>query len=154
MAEGTGTYEGLAVPLFGESEITQQTAATDIITLTGAASMAGDFLVCQNSSGTELFIVNVDGDLEATDIVASGDVESATLTCTGIGTLDYAASNVGSRTFACTGLTSNDVVVISPREATDGALVVDLVAAATLTIRNVASEAANVECNYLIISKA
>jgi hypothetical protein len=154
MAEGSETYMGLAVPLFGESEIVAQTAATDILTLTGAASHSGDFLVCQNSSGTELLIVNVDGDIEATDIVASGDVQSATLTCTGIGTLDYAASNVGSRTFAVTGLTSNDVVVISPREATDGALVVDLVAAGTLTIRNVASEAANVECNYLVISKA
>lgn len=154
MAEGTSTYEGLAPPLFGEYEQVQQTIANDMITLTGKASMSGDFLVCQNSTGTELFILNKDGDLEATDIVASGDVQTATLTATGIGTLDYAASNVGARTFAVTGLTSNDVVVISPREATDGALVVDLVAANTLTIRNVASEGANVECNYLVISKA
>ena len=149
MAEGTSTFEGLAAPLFGEYEQTQQTIANDMVTLTGKASMSGDFVVCQNSSGTELFYVDKSG-----NSVAAADAQSATLTVTGIGTLDYAASNVGSRTFACTGLTSNDVVIISPREATDGALVVDLVAAATLTIRNVASEAANVECNYLVISKA
>lgn len=34
MAEGTETYKGLAVPLVGESEIKQVTAATDILTLT------------------------------------------------------------------------------------------------------------------------
>ena len=46
------------------------------------------------------------------------------------------------------------VVVVSPREATDGAIVVDLVAAGSLSLRNVASEGANVEMNYLVISKA
>lgn len=61
MAEGTVTYNGLAVPLNGECEITQQTAATDIITITGAASQSGDFLVCQNSSGDELLVVNSAG---------------------------------------------------------------------------------------------
>jgi hypothetical protein len=154
MAEGTSTYDGLAVPLSGESEIVATTLGNDILTLTGAASHTGDFLVCQNSDGTELFIVNIEGDLEGTDIVASGDVQSATLTVTGIGTLDFTASDASTRTFAVTGLTSNDVVVISPREATDGAIVVDLVAAGSLSLRNVASEAANVEVNYLVISKA
>lgn len=53
MAEGSITYEGLAVPLYGESEIQQQTAATDILTLTGASSITGDYLVMQDSSGNE-----------------------------------------------------------------------------------------------------
>ena len=154
MAEGTSTFEGLAVPLFGEYEQTQQTIANDMVTLTGKASMSGDFLVCQNSTGTELFILNKDGDIEATDIVASGDVQSATLTCTGIGTFDLTAADVGTATFAVSGLISNDVVILSPREDTDGALVVDKVAAGTLMVRNVASEGANVECNYLVISAA
>ncbi len=61
MAEGTKSYEGLAVPLFGESEITQQTAATDILTITGAASQAGDFLVLQNSTGGENLVVSSSG---------------------------------------------------------------------------------------------
>ena len=53
MAEGTKTYDGLAVPLLGESEITQQTAATDVLTITGAASMTGDYVVLQDSDGVE-----------------------------------------------------------------------------------------------------
>ncbi|KKK54417.1 hypothetical protein LCGC14_3084970, partial [marine sediment metagenome] len=46
MAEGTKTYEGLAVPLFGESEIKQQDITKDILTLTSYASNTSDFLVC------------------------------------------------------------------------------------------------------------
>jgi|SRR3990167_308753 len=63
MAEGTKTFEGLAVPLFGESEIQQQTAASDILTLTGAASMSGDFVVLQDSSGNELFYITNEGEV-------------------------------------------------------------------------------------------
>jgi hypothetical protein len=61
MAEGNETYDGLAVPLFGESEITQQTVATDILTLTGGTSQTGDFLVLQNSTGAEKFIFSAFG---------------------------------------------------------------------------------------------
>lgn len=64
MAEGTKTYEGLAVPLFGESEIQQQTAATDLLTLTGASSMSGDFVVMQNSTGAELLVVGYRGTVD------------------------------------------------------------------------------------------
>ncbi len=56
MAEGNETWEGGAVPLFGESEIQAQTAASDVLTLTGAASHTGDFLVMQNSTGAEMFV--------------------------------------------------------------------------------------------------
>ena len=63
MSEGTRTYQGLAVPLLGECEITQQTAATDILSVTGAASQTGDFLVLQNSSGTELNVIDANGDI-------------------------------------------------------------------------------------------
>ena len=61
MAEGNKTFMGLAVPLFGEAEIQQQTAATDILTLTGAASQTGDFLVLQNSTGAELLVISSSG---------------------------------------------------------------------------------------------
>lgn len=61
MAEGNETYEGLAVPLFGESEIEQQTAATDILTITGAGSQSGDFLVCQTNTGTENLVISSSG---------------------------------------------------------------------------------------------
>jgi hypothetical protein len=61
MAEGNKTYDGLAVPLFGESEIQAQTAATDILTITGAASHTGDYLVLQDSTGTELLYIDSNG---------------------------------------------------------------------------------------------
>lgn len=61
MAEGICTYNGIAVPLCGESEIKQQTIAYDILTLTSAASNTSDFLVFQDSSGTELLRVEDDG---------------------------------------------------------------------------------------------
>lgn len=64
MAEGTKTYEGLAVPLFGESEVQQQTAATDLLTLTGASSMSGDFVVMQNSTGAELLVIGYKGTVD------------------------------------------------------------------------------------------
>ena len=65
MAEGTSTFEGLAVPLFGESEIKQQTVATDILTLTGASGQTGDFLVLQNSTGTENLVISASGAITA-----------------------------------------------------------------------------------------
>lgn len=61
MAEGTSTFEGLSLPRLGEYEQVQQTAATDMVTLTGASSMSGDFFVCQDSSGNEVFVVASDG---------------------------------------------------------------------------------------------
>ena len=153
MAEGNKTFEGLAVPLYGESEIQGQTAATDILTLTGAGSHTGDFLVCQNSSGSELAVIDISGNVTGVSLDVTGQVEAASLAVTGIGTFDLTAQNVGTASFAVAGLTANDVVVLSPREDTDGACVVSLVAANTLTIANLASEAANVEFNYLVISK-
>ena len=64
MTEGTKTFEGLAVPLYDESEIQQQTVATDILTITGGASQTGDFLVLQTSAGAELFVVSAAGNVD------------------------------------------------------------------------------------------
>jgi hypothetical protein len=70
MAEGNKTFMGLAVPLNGECEITQITAATDILTLTGNGSMSGDFIVGQTSAGTEKFVVDANGKITAAGGVA------------------------------------------------------------------------------------
>ncbi len=62
MAEGSDTAPGgLGVPLYGDFEIIQRTAATDVATITGASGQAGDFIVCQDSSGTEKFVVDSGG---------------------------------------------------------------------------------------------
>lgn len=57
MTVGNKTYMGNAMPIYGEAEIVQETLATDILTITGATSQSGDFLVCRNSSGTEKFSI-------------------------------------------------------------------------------------------------
>lgn len=63
MAVGTRTYEGLAVPLKGESKIKQRNADVDILTIDGAGSQTGDFVVCRTSAGTEKFVITKDGNL-------------------------------------------------------------------------------------------
>jgi len=64
MAAGNKTFLGLAVPLFGEATIEQQTAATDIVTIQGATSQTGDFLVCADVDGDELFGIGAAGRLQ------------------------------------------------------------------------------------------
>lgn len=82
MTVGTKTYLGIAVPLFGESEIVQQTAATDLLTLTGAGSQSGDFLVARNSSGTEKFSLTSTGSATfAAGITATTGNITATAGC-------------------------------------------------------------------------
>ena len=100
MAEGNKTFLGLAVPLLGESEIKQQTLGDDILTITGAASQTGDFLVCQDSAGTEKFVVTKDG----------------AITKMGMSTIALAslASNA-SATVALSGLTTAEMVQIFAR---------------------------------------
>ena len=103
MAEGSETFMGLAVPLFGESEITQQTAASDIVTLTGAASQTGDFIVCQNSTGAEVFVVDVSG-------IVTLEV-SATTQAAG---LDIVVTSTGALAALGTTETYVSAVVVSP----------------------------------------
>jgi hypothetical protein len=160
MAEGSKTFEGLAAPLLGEFNIQQDNASYDIVTLTGASGTTADFLVCQHSTATtEKVVIGYDGAITTLGAVVgasldvSGQVEAASLAVTGIGTFDLSAQNTGTASFSVTGLATSDVVVLSPREAPDDACVVHQVAANTLTIRNIASEDADVEFNYLVISK-
>jgi hypothetical protein len=75
MAKGLETYAGLAVPLFGESEIKQQRAAIDILTVTGATSQTGDFLVLEDVDGTEVFSITSSGYMKLTGTI----VDSSTL---------------------------------------------------------------------------
>ena len=96
MAEGTDTYKGLAVPLFGDFEIKGRTAATDIMTLTAASGASGDFIVCQTVGGGEVFVVDANGLLT----IAAGGL---TLTS---GALLVTAGDVTA--------TAGDVVITSP----------------------------------------
>ena len=115
MATGDLTFMGLAVPLYGESNITQQTAATDILTITGAGSQSGDFLVCENSSGTEKFVVDSNGAVTvASSLSLSSQISKMVLGTVALASL---ASNA-SATVALTGLATSNAVMIFPTAAT------------------------------------
>lgn len=118
MATGTKTFMGKAVPLTGESNIVAETAANDILTITGAGSHTGDFLVCENSSGTELFVVDVNGNMTATAVALGSPVSKMVLGTIALASL---ASNA-SATVALTGLATTDVVSIFCRGATTAPL--------------------------------
>jgi len=63
MTEGISTYNGIALPLCGESEIKQQSIAYDILTLTSTTSNTSDFFVIQDVNGTELFRIEDDASI-------------------------------------------------------------------------------------------
>jgi len=73
MAAGTQTHMGNGVPLYGESTITQQTGATDIVTIKAANNQTGDFFNLVDSAGTERFSVEDGGNVVMTQ-KAAGDV--------------------------------------------------------------------------------
>lgn len=101
MAEGSDSFKGLAVPLFGDFEIKQRTAATDVMTISGASGQTGDFIVCQDNSGTEKFVVEDSGVVHAADWPVFDGSIVTTAPTTGLTTgqiFFYDAANV--RTFA------------------------------------------------------
>jgi hypothetical protein len=95
MAEGKDTYVGLAVPLQGNFEITSLSTTLDIMTLTQAGGGTSDFIVCQTSGGTEMFVVE-----DAGKLTIGGEgltVTSGGLTITA-GGATITAGDVGSAT--------------------------------------------------------
>ena len=99
MTTGARTYKGLAVPLLGESEIVQQVAATDILTIRQASAASGLPLVIRNSSSSNIFAVN---SLGAIRTMVMGTIALASL-----------ASNA-SASMALVGATTADVVQFFP----------------------------------------
>ena len=63
MTAGDSTFEGLAVPLYGESEIEQQDTDYDILTLTSATDNAADFFVIRNVDHSELLRIEDTGEI-------------------------------------------------------------------------------------------
>ena len=123
MAEGNKTTREIGVPLNGESEIKQITAATDILTLTGASGQTGDFLVCQNSSGTEKFVFDVNGKITAAGGVGitagsylniGSTVSTAPTTGLTKGDLFLFFSNSSPQLAVCTSTAANTLKYISP----------------------------------------
>ena len=61
MAAGTDTYEGLAVPLYGDFTITSRTAATDVITVVQQATPTGNVMTVKTSTGTQVYALSANG---------------------------------------------------------------------------------------------
>ena len=63
MSEGTSTFVGLSLPRLGEYEQVQQDPTIDVVTITGSTGQTGDFLVAQDSDGTEVFVLSSSGNV-------------------------------------------------------------------------------------------
>lgn len=88
-------------PLEGEVQHKQITAATDIVTITGASSQTGDFLVLRSSDESEKFALTSAGILVCSSIsdVGIANVGGA-LTVTGVTSLNSACRMSKTATFA------------------------------------------------------
>jgi len=70
MTAGTDAFKGLALPVNGEATMTQQTAATDILTIIGASGQTGDYLNLVDSSGNEDFSFQANAILKMGNVTA------------------------------------------------------------------------------------
>ncbi len=73
MPPGNSTWKGLAVPLYGESQIHQVTAANDILTFTAITGATGDFLAFETAGGGEVFVVGAAGALTVNGTITFGN---------------------------------------------------------------------------------
>jgi hypothetical protein len=105
MAEGNDTYKGLAQPLTGNFEQYGISTTEDMMTLTQVSGASGDFIVCQTSAGTEVFVVTVAGAMT----VAGELTLSAGATIPAAQYLNWAAT---VSTAPTTGLEKGDMMLI------------------------------------------
>lgn len=145
-----GTTKGVlphVVSNYGESEIEQVTAATDILTIRGVSGQTGDFLVARDSALVERFVIEKGGNVSivhggaVTDVLlkvkqvasGSGDIlqilnsagskllnfDSAGILQT-MGVVTKAIASVASNastSFSLTGLTTDSAVFLIPLKA-------------------------------------
>ncbi len=101
MTTGTSAWKGLGMGLNGEYEMTQQVAATDFLTLTGAASISGDFLVLRGSTGTELLWIDNVGTIKNRSTATSGNAYLG-IDCRGEASVDGTAGFYATSGFRLT----------------------------------------------------
>lgn len=98
MAQGANTYDGLAVPVYGNAIMAGSTAADTVLTLQGAGSQSGRYLVIQTSAAVEKFAI---GATNFTHKFVMGTVALASL-----------ATDAAVASVALTGLTTNHAVQV------------------------------------------
>ena len=139
MTTVTKTYMSLAVPLLGESEIVQQTAATDILTITQASAASGRPLTIKNSSSSAIFALN-----------SLGAIRTSAL-----GTLALAAvASNASASVALVGATTADVIKLFPTAGlVTGKAVLNgyILTADKLTYYAVGGSAASATVSYMLM---
>jgi hypothetical protein len=139
MAQGTKSYAGLSVPLYGESTIKGQTAADDILTIQAPASHAGGALVVKNSASTNVFGLN-----------SLGAIRTMVLATIALASL---ASNA-SASATLTGATTADVITFFPTAgfATgNGLFLGSILTADKVTLYSVGGSVASQTANYLLM---
>lgn len=89
MAQGTDSFMGKAMPIVGNVTLTGETPADDIFTITGSTSQTGDYFVVEDSSGTELFVIDSSGYIEGTihNTLSSSALNGITIAVTTTGAL-------------------------------------------------------------------
>lgn len=129
MTIGKRTYEGLAVPLKGESKIEQETLGTDILSIKGAASQTGDFLVFMDSDEAEKSYIDSAGAFHGLVIQGGSDTNITEDGAIPITTLFSAVWPDGSDGSTATALTLADGVVGQMKVVRydDGTCTVDVV---------------------------
>ena len=107
----TGTWEGLGLPRLGEYEQEQQTAANDMVTLTGVESQTGSFVVVNlGASGAASAVVEyksnvggvTDNFLQATGSLAPTYLFSVGASAAGVGAPADNGFMVGATTLQIT----------------------------------------------------
>jgi hypothetical protein len=134
MAEGTNSYMGIAAALNGENTFTAINSDNDVITIQGASGQAGDLLVVQTSTPTEVFIVGSTGaaTLGSTLVVSGSSSFGSQIAKMVLSTVALAslASNA-TASVALTGITTKCVAIpLGIAASTTGAMPVVWVNAA------------------------
>ncbi len=163
MTVGTCVGPQGVVPLQGESEIKQITVGTDILTITGAASQTGDYLVCRNSADTEFFALTSSGVFVASSISGIGaQTVGGALTVTGAASLNSAvtvakaltvtSSAVLSSLVSCgAGLNVTGAVSIASAVGFNGATAVGRIGIAAAGSTSTGASGADTTVNYLTV---
>ena len=101
---GNESWEGRALPIEGEAEIAANTTTNDVFTITGSDGHTADFLVCRLYAGTEMFYVDISG-----NVVASGNISGVNLVASGF----VATKDNGTVTPDTDAITSNGGLMVA-----------------------------------------
>jgi len=138
MAAGTQSFMGKALPITGNATITGVTAATDVLTITGAASQSGDFLVVKDSASTEHLVVSSSGLMTVTSFTATGNLTFNGLSSSNLNAITIAVTTTGAIVADITASVANAIYVkSSSKSAFNSVLMYDSLASAAASVSSV-----------------